>query len=379
MSSRSSTSGIPIRGDAIPVRAYSPRHSLRSWLPALLCLTLLPLLLAACDTGLSTDTGGSGGGSGTTVTPCAGSDCTPGSGAHGGVQVFVEPSAKATPVTQAIAAATKSVWVEVYLLSDRVVIDALENAANRGVDVRVLLETHPYGGGSVSPQEVMQELQAAGVKAEGADPTFHYTHEKAMIVDSATVFIMSCNLTYSGLGGSSSSDRDYGVIDTNAPDVQEASAIFQADWQRQTPTLADPNLVVSPVNARAKLAALIASAHHTLYVEDEEMYDTQSENDLIAAAQHGVNVELILPTSAASSSASDVARLTQGGVHVRYISSPYMHAKLIVADSAEAFVGSENFSSTSLDENRELGILLADTTALSTLDQTFSGDWAKAA
>lgn len=360
--------------------SLSLRNHTPGWLPALLCLALLPLLLAACDTGLSTDTGASpGGGSGaTTVTPCAGSDCTPGPGAHGGVQVFVEPSAKATPVTQAIAAATKSVWVEVYLLSDREVIAALENAANRGVDVRVLLETHPYGGGSVSPAEVMQELQAAGVKAEGANPSFHYTHEKAMIVDGATLFVMSCNLTYSGLGGSSSSDRDYGVIDTNAPDVQEATNIFQADWQRQTPTLTDPNLVVSPVNARAKLAALIATAHHTLYVEDEEMYDTQSENDLIAAAQHGVNVELILPTSAASSSASDVARLTQGGVHVRYISRPYMHAKLIVADSAEAFVGSENFSANSLDDNRELGILLADTTALSTLDQTFAGDWGNA-
>jgi len=352
-------------------------------LPALLFLALLALLLTACDTGVATDTGGSSGssgtsGSGTTVTPCAGSDCSAGSGAHGGVQVFVEPSAKATPITSAIAAATKSVWVEVYLLTDREVINALENAANRGVDVRVLLETHPYGSGSVSPAEVMQQLQAAGVKAEGADPSFHYTHEKAMIVDGATLFVMSCNLTYTGLGGSSSSDRDYGVIDTNAPDVQEAAGIFQADWQRQTPTLSDPNLVVSPVNARAKLSALIASAHHTLFVEDEEMYDTQSENNLIAAAQHGVNVELILPTSAASSSASDVARLTQGGVHVRYIRRPYMHAKLIVADSAEAFVGSENFSSTSLDENRELGILLADQTALTTLDQTFSADWANA-
>ncbi len=358
------------------MRSFSLRVLLRGWLPALLCLALVPLLLAACDAGVGTDTSGTSGGG--TVTPCAGSDCAPGAGAGNGVQVFVEPSAKATPITQAIAAATKSVWIEVYLLTDRDVINALENAANRGVDVRVLLEMHPYGSGSVSPQEVLQELQSAGVKAEGADPTFHYTHEKAMIVDGATLFVMSCNLTYTGLGGGSSPDRDYGVIDTNAPDVQEASNIFQADWQRQTPTLNDPNLVVSPVNARAKLSALIASAHHTLFVEDEEMYDTQSENDLIAAAQHGVNVEVILPSSAASSSGSDVARLTQGGVHVRYIDSPYMHAKLIVADSAEAFVGSENFSSTSLDENRELGILLADSTAVSTLDQTFSDDWGNA-
>jgi cardiolipin synthase A/B len=40
------------------------------------------------------------------------------------------------------------------------------------------------------------------------------------------------------------------------------------------------------------------------------------------------------------------------------------------------FTGSENFSSTSLDENRELGIVLADPTALATLTHTFEQDWA---
>ncbi len=362
--------------------SHSPRRT-HARLPLLLGLALIPLLLAACASGVSTQ--GGGGTSATpgttatasraTTTPCAGSGCASGAGVTG-VQVFVEPSAKAQPITQAIATATKSVWVEVYLLTDRDVINALENAANRGVDVRVLLELHPYGGGATSPAQVLQELQTAGVKAEGADPRLHYTHEKARIVDGATLYGMSCNLTYSGLGGS---DRDYGVIDTNAPDVQEAATIFQADWQRQTPTLTDPNLVVSPVNARAKLAALIAGAHHTLYVEDEEMSDTQSEDALIAAAQRGVTVELVLPTSAASSNGSDVARLTQGGVHVRYIGSPYMHAKLIIADGAVAFVGSDNFSANSLDDNRELGLVIADPVAIDTLGQTFSGDWAKAA
>jgi phosphatidylserine/phosphatidylglycerophosphate/cardiolipin synthase-like enzyme len=43
-----------------------------------------------------------------------------------------------------------------------------------------------------------------------------------------------------------------------------------------------------------------------------------------------------------------------------------------------AFVGSENFSATSLDENRELGILIADQTVIATLAQTFQQDWSSA-
>ena len=37
-----------------------------------------------------------------------------------------------------------------------------------------------------------------------------------------------------------------------------------------------------------------------------------------------------------------------------------MHAKIIVVDGARAFLGSENLTANSLDNNRELGILLDD-------------------
>jgi len=352
-------------------------------LALLILLTLCLTLLTACDTGSSsgsTTYGPSGSGTSATAAPCQGSDCAPGAGA-GNVQVFVEPDAGETPVLHALEGAQQSVWVEVYLLTDRNVIQALEDAANRGVTVRVLLELHPYGSGATSPQQTLDELQAAGAQVEGADPAFHYTHEKALIIDGATLYVMSCNLTRSALGGSSgyTPDRDYGVIDTSSPDVAEAQAIFNADWTRTTPTLADPNLVVSPVNARAKITAFIAAAKHTLSVEDEEMYDTASEDELIAAAKRGVIVEVILPAPTGGASASpDVARLEQGGVRVRYITTVYMHAKLLIADNAEAFVGSENFSANSLDDNRELGLLIADPAALTTLGQTFATDWQNA-
>lgn len=311
---------------------------------------------------------------------CVGANCGATDGARG-VQIFVEPSAGEAPVLHAIQGAQRSVWVEVYLLTDRNVIYALEDAAQRGVDVRVLLELNPYGSGTTSPTQTLQELQAAGVKAEGADSAYHYTHEKAMIVDDATLFIMTANFTKSGLGGSSyAENREYGVIDVAPADVAEAVSIFNADWQRTTPAISAPNLVVSPVNARARLLSFINGAQSSLLVEDEEMYDTQSEDALIAAARRGVHVEVVLPQPSGSSSSNDanVSRLLQGGVKVRYISVVYMHAKMMLADGRLAFVGSENFSATSLDDNRELGIIIADTPAISTLNQTFQQDWTSA-
>lgn len=315
------------------------------------------------------------------ATSCVGSGCGVASGKGAPhVTVFVEPQAGESPILQAIRSAQTSVWVEVYLLTDYNVIYALEDDAQRGVDVRVLLDTDPYGVGTTTPQETLQKLQAAGVKARGANPAFHYTHEKALIVDNATLYLLTANLSKSGLGGSSYADnREYGVIDTGAADVREAAAIFQADWARTTPTLSDPNLVVSPVNARQRLLAFIAGAHSTLVVEDEEMYDTQIESALIAAAKRGVDVEVVLPMPSGSGSGSGVASLLSGGVHVRFITNVYMHAKMMVADGRLGFVGSENFSANSLDDNRELGILIADQSAIATLTHTFQQDWSSAA
>jgi cardiolipin synthase A/B len=146
------------------------------------------------------------------------------------VQVFAEPDAGEAPVLQAIRAASRSVWVEVYLLTDRNVVHALEDAAARGLDVRVLLEPHPFGGGVVSVQVTLDELNAAGAQARASDPAYHYTHAKFIVIDAATAYILTSNLTKSGLGGSSvTANRDYGVVDMNPGDVAEVTAIFQAD------------------------------------------------------------------------------------------------------------------------------------------------------
>jgi cardiolipin synthase len=55
-----------------------------------------------------------------------------------------------------------------------------------------------------------------------------------------------------------------------------------------------------------------------------------------------------------------------------------MHAKLILVDGQRAFVGSQNFSTVSLDANREAGIIVADTAVVTELAGVAQGDWADA-
>jgi cardiolipin synthase len=307
-----------------------------------------------------------------TPTPTTGTTPTP---LPQTVRVFVEPDAGEQVILNAINGAQKSIWLEMYLLTDKNIIQALENAAGRHLDVRVMLDPNPYGGGS--PQSTLDALQAAGASVEDTSPSFTLTHEKGMIIDGNTAFIMTCNLTYSALNGK---NREYGIIDSTPQDVQEAINIFTADWNRTSVQVTDPNLVVSPNNSRAMLTNLINSAKTSLILEEEEMLDSSMEQALVNAEQRGVAVQVIL-ASPQSGSSNDpngpgIAVLKAGGVQVEEDTQLIMHAKMIIADGKLAFVGSENFSTTSLDKNRELGVLVTDSQILSTLQQTFQSDWA---
>jgi phosphatidylserine/phosphatidylglycerophosphate/cardiolipin synthase-like enzyme len=203
-----------------------------------------------------------------------------------------------------------------------------------------------------------------------------------MIIDNSTAYIMTSNFSRSALGGSSGSsgvrNREYGIIDTNQQDVQAITAIFVADWNHTTAQFNDPNLVVSPINSRNDFTSLIEHAHTTLLIEAEEMNDSAIEQSVVKAAQRGVQVEVILPTANTSSSDSNsqgIATIKQGGVQVREDPQLYMHAKIIIVDSRLAFVGSENISTQSLDQNRELGIIVSDSSVLNKIQTTFQSDW----
>ena len=288
------------------------------------------------------------------------------------VSVFDEPTAGEQVILDAINNAQQSVWLEDYLLTDTNVITTLENAAKRGLDVRVMLDPHPYGGGT--PTATINALNAAGAKAQTANPAFTYTHEKTMILDGSTAYIMTLNFTYSAMNGK---NREYGVIDTTPADVQGAINIFNADWSRVADTVSNANLVISPDNSRNQFLALINGATTSLVIEAEEMLDPTVEQAIASAAQRGVNVQVILPSPSggSDSNASGIATIKAGGAKVEEDSQLYMHAKMMIADGKLAYVGSVNISTNSFDNNRELGVLFSDSTSISTLQQTFQSDW----
>jgi phosphatidylserine/phosphatidylglycerophosphate/cardiolipin synthase-like enzyme len=294
-------------------------------------------------------------------------------GADTNLTLFTQPESGQAPIVTALDNAQKEVLMEMYLLSDKQIIASLENAASRGVKVVVMLEEHPFGGGNLNTKTA-SELKSHGVQVGWSSPDYALTHQKSIIIDQTYVFILNQNLTVAA----SSKNREYNIIDTNLEDVQEVRNIFIADWQRKTYIPKRAHLLVSPINSRDTIANLATTSVQTIDIEAEVITDPKIVTLLteLAKTRH---IRLITPTLSQISSNEDSLReLKNIGVNVRVLSSPYMHAKLIITDSKKAYIGSVNLTTQSMDENRELGIILTDQTIIQTLLKTYEADWEKA-
>jgi cardiolipin synthase A/B len=318
---------------------------------------------------------GSGGGSGSSGSSSAVQAAGPVSGGSGALRVLAEPQAGVGELYQLINGAKSSVDLTMYELKDQTAESDLAADAKRGVDVRVILDSHLEKSSNTATYDY---LSAHRVHVTWAPSGTTY-HQKTLTVDGKTSVIMTLNMVSEDYAGT----RDFAVIDTSKADITAIVATFNADFAHKKITPPDgADLVWSPTNSQAAILAVINSAKHTLAVENEEMGDTVITKALEAAAKRGVDVKITMTANSEWDSA--FRALVKAGAHVRtYKDSSsvlYIHAKAVVADAGLAgeqmFVGSENFSTASLRYNRELGIRTTNKSVISAVAAVLSADYA---
>lgn len=294
-------------------------------------------------------------------------------GIKNNLTLFEEPEDGKEPILTAIKDATREIHIEMYLLSDKQIIDELIQEKHEGTDVRVMLEEHPFGGGNINIK-TKKTLENAYIPVIWTNPAYALTHEKAIVIDDKKALILNQNLTTSSFG----KNREFDIVDENLEDVSEIERMFEADWQRQSFTPNTSGLIISPYNSRAKLTSLLMNTTKSLDIEMEIIQDPEV-GQILAEKAKTANVRLIVPDiKKVPSNYKTVNKLKENGVMVRTITNPYIHAKLILTDGLKAYIGSVNFSTQSMDENRELGIVITSTDIIQKLTTSFDHDWKQA-
>ncbi len=305
------------------------------------------------------------------------------------LSLVTEPDDGIAPVLAMIDSAKASLDLVMYELDDAQVETALAADKARGVAVRVILNGGYKGSPPTAYTAAYDFLKAHGVPVRYSPGYFSLTHEKSLVIDGERALIMTFNLVskYYATG------RDFGIVDADRRDVAAMEDTFGEDWRGSGSTDmamalrggnandAGDGLLWSPGSEPAILD-LIGSATRSLSIYNEEMADMDVTKALIDATRRGVAVYVVMTGS--SQWKWDFAELVTAGAHGRIYADAddaplYIHAKMVVADAgsifARAFVGSENFSKGSLDENRELGLLTEDRGIIAGLMKTFAADW----
>ena len=98
--------------------------------------------------------------------------------------------------------------------------------------------------------------------------------------------------------------------------------------------------------------------------------------ELVSAKGRGVNVRLsVSDTPQTPAEVRAFPELKKAQITVRTIAKPDVHAKAIVVDGKKAYVGSANFTTNSLQFNREIGVIVGNVGEVKKIADTIAQDF----
>jgi cardiolipin synthase len=291
--------------------------------------------------------------------------------------LVVLPDDSIRPLLDAIDHATTSLRIKMFVFSDSRILGSVIKAHRRGVRVRIMLNPTRRNG-QTENQECRKLLSDAGIEVIDSTPAFEITHEKSMVVDEKSAWIMSLNLETKNL----TETRDYAVVTSHAHEVREIVECFEADWARHPFNPGEHSHMIWCVgNARERISQFIDEAKHSLWVQNERYQDPMIIEHLVRASRRGVKVHIM----ARSPHTLKEEKLTEGvaglrilddvGIKVHKVHGLKLHAKLMFADGARAIVGSINLAPGSFNSRRELAIEVRDKEVVDRVHKVVHYDW----
>jgi len=291
--------------------------------------------------------------------------------------LLVMPDDTVQPMLEAIQGAKKSIRVKMFLFSHPELLTALIEARKRGVHVRVMLNPARRSGESEN-KATQKKLKAGGVEVIDTNPDFDVTHEKSMVVDDAAAYIESFNWDVKDL----TETRDYAVVTTHQPEVDEVIKCFEADWARKPFKVGhDALLIWCNANGRDRVARFIDETKHTLFAQNERYQDSVIIERLVRAKERGVKVHVMarpphkLKKEKLTEGVGGLRILDDVGIEVHKLKHLKLHGKMLLADHSRAIVGSINLAPGSFDSRRELAIEVHTPEVVERLRDVAHHDW----
>jgi phosphatidylserine/phosphatidylglycerophosphate/cardiolipin synthase-like enzyme len=271
------------------------------------------------------------------------------------------------PLAAAIDEARLSLDVAMYSLSLDSIRDALIRAHQRGVQVRVVMESDSMDRGD--PQSLIDAgIPVLGDRREGL------MHNKFIVIDRAEVWLGSMNFT--DTGGYSDNNNLMRIRSTKMAEnyLAEFNEMFVDDQFGPNGPAATPNPRVTldgtPVDAyfspednpEASLVELLFNAQESIYFMAYSFTSDPLGEAILRRAEQGVTVGGVMDESQVASNIGteyDAFRLAGLDVHLDGIGG-LLHHKVMIIDEQIVVTGSYNFTASAEERNDENLIVIYD-------------------
>jgi phosphatidylserine/phosphatidylglycerophosphate/cardiolipin synthase-like enzyme len=263
-------------------------------------------------------------------------------------------------IIASIDSARLSVDVAIYSLSLREVANALLRARDRGVAVRVVMESDNREN-SVPQALIDGGLPILGDRREGL------MHDKFVIIDRSEVWTGSLNFTVNGAYEDNNNlvhIRSVKIAENYTTEFEEmyTDDLFGPDVLAATP---NPSVTLDGIQVEtyfspddsvaARLVALLQGAQESIYFMAFSFTSDEIAQVMRERASTGLIVSGVMDDSQVKSNqGSEFDPFIQAGLTVRRDGNPgLMHHKVIIIDRSIVITGSYNFTASAEDRNDE--------------------------
>ena len=264
----------------------------------------------------------------------------------------------------------KKYWkLETYDFTNKFFKTRFQNLSNRWVPVQIILENNKYqeyGNTFRQLQDYFSWNNNIELRSD-EQMWISYVHAKITLNEDA-FRVQTANLTKSSF----ESNREHFFYSDDSDFHDSLEKLFNADWVWDDLSTLNlhPNLVVCPLNCRDVIKTLLENAEKSIVIQTQYIMDDEIL-DILHKKSEEVDMAIIV---ADTDDNYDLISYFWPGI-ARTLKTHYNHTKMILVDEKYLLLGSMNLSLNSLDNNREIWIILMDTGHITTFEKWFKQDW----
>lgn len=269
-------------------------------------------------------------------------------------------------IKEKIDNAKEKVFLNTYIFTEKEIRKSIIDAHKRGVKVEVILEKNVYLAPHLNNPS-FEELENAWIAVHWSNPyNYALNHAKYFVIDNELI-VSTGNVSYANFA----TNRDLFLFIWDSDFVSFAEEVFRRDFAWEEKELYHDSFLLSPTSSRKKISYLLDIAQQDIkmyvpYLQDKAIFEIIKKK-----REEGVNITIIT-----NEPEEDIffEKLQKLWVEIVFIKRK-VHAKAILIDNKFLYVGSINFSSASMDENMEMGIVLKNKEIIEDFWEVFNWDY----